>query len=205
MESIAMRKTVNIAHIVERANTYFQVSKPDQREARRMLQSFVESILHEAKAYHGFRYLTADDMPESFPPALSTARKARIISTPTTRESDSIADDCLLRRANAPRLSIWTTALTGSATHGRKTMGYLYQRDYGTFCLECWDNGLAYALTHKPSNRSVYVQGDDALQFERDREAAEIAFPDKTDDEIMAWLWDQCDYGSASKANEESP
>jgi hypothetical protein len=142
MESIAMRKTVNIAHIVERANTYFQVSKPDQREARRMLQSFVESILHEAKAYHGFRYLTPDDMPE---------------------------------------------------------------REYGTFCLECWDNGLAYALTHKPSNRSVYVQGDDALQFERDREAAEIAFPDKTDDEIMAWLWDQCDYGSASEANEESP
>jgi hypothetical protein len=65
-----MRKTVSLAHIVERANTYFQVSKPDQREARRMLQSFVESILYQAKAYHGFRYLTADDMPESFPPGI---------------------------------------------------------------------------------------------------------------------------------------
>jgi hypothetical protein len=79
---------------------------------------------------------------------------------------------------------------------------HYYAFDYGTFKLECWGHGVAYALTHKPSNRSIYVQGDDASQFERDRDAAENAFPDKTDNEIMAWLWDQCDYGCVATPGE---
>jgi hypothetical protein len=73
-----------------------------------------------------------------------------------------------------------------------------YHRDYGTFELECWGNGLAYALTHKATKMQVFVQGDDAATFELDRATAENCFPNKTDDEIMAWLWDQLDYGSAS-------
>jgi hypothetical protein len=75
-----------------------------------------------------------------------------------------------------------------------------YHRDYGAFDLECWGNGFAYALTHKATNRQVFVQGDDATRFENDRKACEAAFPNKTDEEVMAWLWDQCDYGSAAYA-----
>jgi len=62
--------------------------------------------------------------------------------------------------------------------------------DYGTFKLECWGNGLAYELTHKPTGLQVFMQGDDAILFERDRETAENCFPEKTDNEIMQWLWD---------------
>lgn len=73
-----------------------------------------------------------------------------------------------------------------------------YHRDYGTFELECWGNGLSYALTHKTTAMQIFVQGDDAIAFEHDRRAAEASFPQKTDDEIMSWLWDQCNYGSAA-------
>lgn len=69
-----------------------------------------------------------------------------------------------------------------------------FNRVYGEYQLECWDNGLAYALTHLPTERQVYVQGDDADKFERERAEAQMAFPNKTDDEIMAWLWYQCEY-----------
>jgi hypothetical protein len=30
------------------------------------------------------------------------------------------------------------------------------------------------------------------------REIVERQFPEMTDDEVMSWLWDQCDYGSAA-------
>lgn len=79
-------------------------------------------------------------------------------------------------------------------------MTYEWRRDYGQFQLECWDNGHAYALTHLPTNRQVYVQGEDANTFELERDQAEAAFPEKTDDQIMAWLWNECDYGSAAVA-----
>ena len=69
-----------------------------------------------------------------------------------------------------------------------------YHRDYGTFQLESWGRGLAYALTHKPTGLSVYVQSDDATKFEDARLDIEMAFPDMTDDDVMAYLWDQCDY-----------
>lgn len=73
-----------------------------------------------------------------------------------------------------------------------------YHRDYGTFELECWGNGLAYALTHKATQLQTFVQGDDALTFEHDLARTENCFPDKTRDEIMLWMWDQMDYGSAA-------
>jgi len=65
-----------------------------------------------------------------------------------------------------------------------------YHRDYGKFELECWGNGLAYALTHKATQLQAFVQGDDALLFERDRDTAQECWPEKSDDEIMQWLWD---------------
>lgn len=59
-------------------------------------------------------------------------------------------------------------------------------------------NGFAYSLTDNADRRAVFVQDDDATQFRTDWEAAEIVFPDKSQDEVMRWLWDQCDYGAAS-------
>lgn len=70
--------------------------------------------------------------------------------------------------------------------------------DRETFKLESWGGGLSYTLTHKPSGKSVFVQGDSAETFGDDLEKAETAFPDKTFDEIYMWLWDQCEYGSAA-------
>ncbi len=78
-----------------------------------------------------------------------------------------------------------------------------WKRNYGKFTLECWGNGLSYALTRNTTQELVFVQGDDALQFEHDKERAERAFPDKTNDEIMAWLWDQNEYGLAATQQEQ--
>lgn len=66
------------------------------------------------------------------------------------------------------------------------------------FHLRSWGNGCAYELTNQATGAVVAVQGDDALAFEADKMAAEAVFPEKTDDEILLWLWDQCDYGSAA-------
>ena len=73
-----------------------------------------------------------------------------------------------------------------------------YHRDYGSFQLESWGRGVAYAVTQKESGLSVYLQGDDATQFENDRHEIEQTFPDKTDDEVMAYLWDQYAYGDGA-------
>jgi hypothetical protein len=77
-----------------------------------------------------------------------------------------------------------------------------WKRNYGRFTLECWGNGLAYALTHNASGLRYFAQGDDADLFERDRDTAEMCWPEKTDDQIMEWLWDALDYGAAAVAGE---
>jgi len=77
-------------------------------------------------------------------------------------------------------------------------MTLTYSRLYGRFQLECWGNGLAYALTDLATEMQVYVQGDDARTFEEDRAAIENSSPEMDDAAVMAWLWDQCDYGSAA-------
>jgi hypothetical protein len=76
------------------------------------------------------------------------------------------------------------------------------EMEYGRFALLNYGNGCAYELIDKITHMSVVMQGDDALSFESDREAAEACFPHKTHDEIMRWLWDQCDYGSAAQKSE---
>lgn len=40
--------------------------------------------------------------------------------------------------------------------------------DGDTFRLERWGGGLSYQLTHKPSGRSAFAQGDDAEIFDRE-------------------------------------
>jgi len=74
-----------------------------------------------------------------------------------------------------------------------------YQHTAGEYTLDVWGSGISCALTHNPTGKSVYLQGDDALTFETELEAAELAFPYKSDAEIFAWLWDQCDYGSITQ------
>ena len=54
------RKTVEIDKIKRMANEYFCNSGDQFRDARRFLQAFVESILHDADAYRGFNYLTKE-------------------------------------------------------------------------------------------------------------------------------------------------
>jgi len=67
------------------------------------------------------------------------------------------------------------------------------------FQLECWGNGLSYELINRCTQMSVFVQGDDASRFEDEREETERAFPDKDDDYIFMWLWDQCEYGALAQ------
>jgi len=70
------------------------------------------------------------------------------------------------------------------------------------FRLESAGNGAVYLLTDTRTGRSTFAQGDDALQFESDLESVERVFPDKSVDHVLGWLWDQCDYGAASQADE---
>lgn len=67
------------------------------------------------------------------------------------------------------------------------------------FRLDSYGNGAAYTLVNAAANRSTYVQGDDATQFRDELDAVETTFPNGSPDEILGWLWDQCDYGSASQ------
>jgi len=74
----------------------------------------------------------------------------------------------------------------------------IFRKDYGRFELESFGRGFAYALTEKATLLSVYMQGDDATQFEDDRLSIEQTFPDMSDDNVLAYLWDQFAYGVAA-------
>lgn len=67
-----------------------------------------------------------------------------------------------------------------------------------TFRLESWHNGLSYNLTHKPSQKEYFCQGDDAASFDDERENVEKYFPEKSTDDVLMWLWDQCELSLAS-------
>lgn len=66
------------------------------------------------------------------------------------------------------------------------------------FKLESWGGGVFYTLTNLATGYSIHLQGDDAARFEEERERVEENFQRKTDDEVCAWLWDQCEYGLAA-------
>ena len=55
------RKTVEIEKLKAAANVVFRESRNDAREARRVLQRFIEDQLFAANVYRGFRYLEASD------------------------------------------------------------------------------------------------------------------------------------------------
>jgi hypothetical protein len=77
-------------------------------------------------------------------------------------------------------------------------MQHIVLCDGDTFKLERWGKGLAYALTHKPTGLSSFVQGDDALAFEADLEGCELTWPENTPEQNAAWLWDACDYAACA-------
>lgn len=57
------------------------------------------------------------------------------------------------------------------------------------FTLHSWGNGLSYNLVNRQVDLEYFCQGDDASDFEREQEDAEKAFPDKSADEILLYLW----------------
>lgn len=61
--------------------------------------------------------------------------------------------------------------------------------DRPDFTVTSHGNGTAYTFTHKPSGRSVFFQGDDAITFRGEIEAYENANPDMEYDAIFSQLW----------------
>ena len=69
-----------------------------------------------------------------------------------------------------------------------------YTQQLGGFILECYGSGIAYALIHCATNSQVWLQGDDATQFESDWESIEATFPHFTREQVARYLWDQYEY-----------
>lgn len=65
--------------------------------------------------------------------------------------------------------------------------------------IESTGNGTFYTFTHKPTGKSVFFQGDDAVLFNVEMGAAEVAFPTFSPDEIAAHLWCDCEYGTVAQ------
>ena len=66
------------------------------------------------------------------------------------------------------------------------------------FRLDSYGNGAAYTLWDLTTGASVYLQGDDATTFRDELDKVETVMPLGSQDEVLGWLWDQCDYGSAA-------
>lgn len=56
------RKNVNVRDLVLKANNYFAADY-GTRDGRKMLQEFVESVLHDTDNYRGFNYLNEYSVP----------------------------------------------------------------------------------------------------------------------------------------------
>jgi hypothetical protein len=61
--------------------------------------------------------------------------------------------------------------------------------DTANFSLWSINNGAAYELRHDASDTSVYFQDEDAVAFRDEWEAAEMALPHKSTDDVMLTLW----------------
>ena len=63
------RKTVPVEFIKDRVN-YFLANSTSGSEARHMVASLLEAVLHESKNYHGFRYLNTSEVPANCEPGI---------------------------------------------------------------------------------------------------------------------------------------
>lgn len=51
-------------------------------------------------------------------------------------------------------------------------------------------NGTAYELRLEGAHRTIFVQGDDAYQFQEDKDAIETAKPEMATGDVLRELWD---------------
>lgn len=61
-----------------------------------------------------------------------------------------------------------------------------------------WGGGTLYTLTQINGGSSVTFQGDDATQFEREYSDLEKFHPTWTNQQICAFIWDQCGYSEVA-------
>lgn len=64
------------------------------------------------------------------------------------------------------------------------------------FKVQSTGGGTFYTLTHKPTGKSAFLQGEDASRFSDEIEAAWTHFPTYSPDQIAFHLWCDCEYGS---------
>lgn len=57
-----MRKTIPVQMILDEINSMLKNSDPDQVEIRNGAMIALESVLHKAERYNGFRYLRAEEV-----------------------------------------------------------------------------------------------------------------------------------------------
>ena len=69
-----------------------------------------------------------------------------------------------------------------------------YQRKTSCYILECFGNGVAYSLFHRPTGDYVYFQGDAAVNFEQDMGNTENAFPEMDENDLFDWIWSHYGY-----------
>jgi hypothetical protein len=57
---MSKRTTIHLAALKAKANAVFRTSENDYADGRKHIQSFVESVLMDARQYRGFGYLSKD-------------------------------------------------------------------------------------------------------------------------------------------------
>ena len=64
------RKTVDVGYLVDTVNTVLAVSIESYKGRRDGMISLLESVLHTTGNYKGYRYLTADELPNGGKPGI---------------------------------------------------------------------------------------------------------------------------------------
>lgn len=91
----------------------------------------------------------------------------------------------------------------------RTNLGYFrdLKQDFGRFVLELSElyddhpepGNESYLIKDKWTCRALYLpRGEDSIRFRADWERARREFPDKTDGQIIVWLWNNRGYKSRS-------
>jgi hypothetical protein len=64
---MARRKTIEVAALIDKANTFFELSPDNQAAERQGVATFLGNVLHETGNYAGFMYLKPYNSPGSDP------------------------------------------------------------------------------------------------------------------------------------------
>jgi hypothetical protein len=67
---LSKRRTIKIDELKARANQTFVDSEENFRDGRKAIFLFVEDILMKTDNYHGFRYLTQDELKSGVKPGI---------------------------------------------------------------------------------------------------------------------------------------